>query len=112
MTKVKITWKAGGPVGFRKEINNRMVHAGLFLRNTHRENINRAYPPASKAGQYPARRTGRLRDGTLLEVAPNKVSVIDTTPYWIYLFRSGRKMLGDTYKQTRLKLYKIILKGW
>ncbi len=41
----------------------------LFARavvNEHKKRISRQYPPASRPGQYPARRTGNLRRSTVV----------------------------------------------
>lgn len=109
MSRVIVTIR--GPVALRQLIANRMMMAGLWLRNEHRKNIDRPYPPASVEGEFPARRTGRLRDGILLEVEPARVIVADTTPYWVYLWRRNRLMLGHTYRQGRNQIVKMILKG-
>lgn len=52
----------------------------LFVRavvNEHKLRISRQYPPASRPGQYPARRTGNLRRSTVAR--PLSVGMIQTT---------------------------------
>lgn len=45
--------------------------------NDYRESISRQYPPASKKGQFPARRTGNLRRSTV--VRPRSVAEVAAT---------------------------------
>lgn len=109
--KLTIKWKANAGKKFSQVMNNRLAMAGLLLRNEHRKNINRPYPPASTPGEFPARRTGNLRDGTLLEVEPNKATVSYNVFYWVFLHRSGRLMLGETFRAMKNRLVKMLLEG-
>ena len=45
----------------RRDVNRRLDAAGFTLSGAAKENLSRAYPPASDAGEYPAKRTGHLR---------------------------------------------------
>lgn len=40
-----------------------LVDIGRAIRNAHKNNLARQYPPASVRGEYPARRTGSLKNG-------------------------------------------------
>lgn len=40
-----------------------LVEIGRNIRNAHKNNLGRQYPPSSSPGQYPARRTGSLKNG-------------------------------------------------
>lgn len=52
----------------------------------------RKYPPASKAGEYPRRRTGRLRDSVQARVRGKTIEVGTYAPYAKYLAYGTRKM--------------------
>ena len=48
--------------------------------NEHKKRLSRQYPPASKVGEYPARRTGNLRRSTVAwPTGPGRVSTIQQT---------------------------------
>lgn len=101
----------------RSQLMLRATKAGLALRNQHRKNLNVPYPPASKPGEHPRRRTGRLRDGVLFrqKVREDKrnvtIMVEETTYYWVYLYASGRLTLWDTMLGMKTKLHKIMTTG-
>ena len=40
-----------------------LLEIGRNLRQAHKQNLSRPYPPASKVGQYPRKRTGSLQRG-------------------------------------------------
>lgn len=40
-----------------------LVGIGRMIRDEHKSNLSRQYPPASRPGEYPARRTGSLKNG-------------------------------------------------
>lgn len=99
-----------------RELKNRCTMAGLALRNKHRKNLNVPYPRASVPGEYPRRRTGRLRDGVLFELKVRDretitVSVRETTYYWVFLYASGRLTLWHTMLAMKVQLKKIMLSG-
>jgi len=95
---------------FRSELMKKMTLGGLLLRNEHRLDLNIPYPPASVPGQWPHRRTGRLRDGVLLEVdqTVGEVRVRSTTPYTLPLMRSGRRTLWHTLRRIQQQLMSTI----
>lgn len=74
--------------------------------NEHRLRISRQYPPASKPGEYPARRTGNLRRSTVarpLSVATVaatgqvKIGFLERAWYGVILeYDAGRTGLGQT----------------
>lgn len=77
--------------------------------NEHKKRISRQYPPASRPGQYPARRTGNLRRSTVAwprggsavdavrETKQVAVGYLDRAFYGVILeARMGRRSLADT----------------
>lgn len=87
--------------------------------NEHKKRISRPYPPASRPGQYPARRTGNLRRSTVAwPRGPGRIDAIRQTKqvavgfldrafYGVILeVKMGRKGLAETIDhviRTRVK---------
>lgn len=46
-----------------EESARQLVQIGRNIRDLHKRNLARQYPPASRPGYYPARRTGSLKNG-------------------------------------------------
>lgn len=91
---------------FRARSFNRLVRAGILLRQLHRTDLNIHYPPASVPGQFPRRRTGRLLGGVLVRVnsTAGEVEVASTTPYTLPLTRSGRRTVWHTFLARRASI--------
>ena len=121
--KVTFKWRTKQ---YKKELRQamlmRVIKAGLLLRNEHRKNLNTPYPPASRPGEYPRRRTGRLRDGVLFEVGRGKAAdgkyttavravVRETTYYWVYLYGSGRLRLHETLMENSERIKRVMTSG-
>lgn len=51
---------------YRAEAAERLLGAATFLQQKLRAELNVAYPPASKPGEFPRRRTGNLREQILV----------------------------------------------
>jgi len=51
-----------------------LIAIGKAIRDQHKRNLGRQYPPSSRPGQYPARRTGSLKNGIFFD--PEKLSRI------------------------------------
>lgn len=90
---------------------NKLVRGGILLRNLHRQDLSVKYPPASKPGEFPHRRTGRLLGGILVEAdATNRtVKIASTTPYNLPLMRSGRRTLWHSYRLHEPQIQKAVL---
>jgi len=93
-----------------------LIAIGKAIRDQHKRNLGRQYPPASRPGQYPARRTGSLKNGIFFD--PEKLSRISRNgnaritigysnknakpqknPYWYgphLVNNRGRKGIVDT----------------
>lgn len=96
-----------------RELKNRLTQAGLYLRNTYRTLVNIPYPPASKPGEYPHRRTGRLRDGTQVSAVQTQgneiyVEVVSTVPYTIPLINMKRLYLANALQFCQLGIVSIL----
>lgn len=51
-----------------------LIAIGKAIRDQHKRNLGRQYPPSSRPGEYPARRTGSLKNGIFFD--PEKLSRI------------------------------------
>ncbi len=97
----------------------RMVLAGQvkamleLVRDRHRANLAKAFPPASKSGEYPRRRTGRLLRA--VDYAPKSVAELAAglvgtvfydggAPYAKHLSARGRRSIRDTVRAMRGEL--------
>lgn len=117
--KVQFKWDVKGwKAHATRQLRLRATKAGLAVRNKHRKNLNVPFPPASKPGEHPRRRTGRLRDGVLfrLKVSGKEsdkitATVEETTYYYVYLYASGRLTLWDTVDGMKVQLLKIMTTG-
>ena len=77
----------------------------------------KGYPPASKTGQYPSVRTGRLRSSIRVEVIANGVEVSTNTPYSGYLREGthrmgGRRNMSDTALKEGIEKAKKLSRKW
>jgi phage gpG-like protein len=63
----------------------------------------KSYPSASRPGQYPAVRTGKLRSSVSSRVTDNSVIVGSSTPYAGYLRYGTRKMARRKMSDNALK---------
>lgn len=112
-SSVTITMNPSYPSQFRDVMVNRCTQAGLVLRNTYRQLLNVPYPPASVPGEYPRRRTGKLRDGVLLEVhgVPGKdvfATVTSTVPYTMPLINRRRLHLMHAMQSCQMQIERIM----
>lgn len=64
-----------------------------------KERLSTPYPPSSRPGDHPHRRTGRLMnsiEGRITQEAGGfRVDVVSDVPYATYLEASGRPVVGD-----------------
>lgn len=61
----------------RREMANRLAAAAIFYIGQHQARLNRAFPPASRPGQYPAKRTGFGQKS--VRMVPFQISEIERT---------------------------------
>jgi hypothetical protein len=94
--------------------------AANILVEAHQKDLNRRYPPASKVREFPAKRTGRLRQSvvtaplTVTEIASKQYALVFydmTAPYIRKLLRSGRFGLRMTLERVRPKLKALGVKA-
>ena len=103
------------------DVARKMYDCMLLAQQQLMDDLNTPYPPASRPGQYPRRRTGRLRLGVI--IWPKTVrGVLNTRPrrialwydpevfYGYILIASGRKGPDDTMRKLKSRFDKI-LKG-
>jgi hypothetical protein len=53
-----------------------MLKLARAVVNEHKKRISRQYPPASRKGEYPARRSGNLRRSTVVRPLPLSVATV------------------------------------
>lgn len=92
----------------RGMLGAQLVVAAQLLRSRHQVALAKAYPPASRPGEFPRRRTGRLMAGvdfeprTAEECADTQgIRVFNDTPYERHLLKSGRLGVQDTWAKVR-----------
>jgi hypothetical protein len=51
----------------RQAIAENLLSAAVFFQAQHMQRLNKSFPPASKVGQYPAKRTGHLQASIVYE---------------------------------------------
>jgi hypothetical protein len=94
------------------EVNGR--EAAALLQAKARDKLGRPYPPASRPGQAPAKRSGRLQRETYAESKVVGDSVVITiaspTPYAQDLVESGRVWLRTVIEENREQVEEILLR--
>jgi hypothetical protein len=104
----------------RRTLGARLLAALQAVQARHRQNVGRQYPPASRPGQYPARRSGTLQ--AAVDFEPGTVDELATTlngtvyyrpsaPYSKRLAASGRLSIKDTVRAMRGELRAIVEGG-
>jgi hypothetical protein len=67
---------------FQQQAEANLRAGAAFLQAETRKSLNRPYPPASRPGESPARRTGRLQAGQFARVgARGTIQLFNTTRY-------------------------------
>lgn len=68
----------------------------------HQKNLNTPYPPASKPGEFPHRRTGKLRRSVLWRNRKKwAINIRVEAAHAVFLAKMGRKGLADTLKELK-----------
>lgn len=70
-----------------------LLDIGLLAQQTLMDRLNTPYPPASRPGEFPHRRTGRLRQSVGVE--PNTVEGIMANRYALTLYYEPEGYYGD-----------------
>lgn len=96
-----------------------LVDAAQYLAEKHRAAVGQSAPPASRPGQYPRRRTGRLQRS--VKVSPASASEARRTKRVAITYDQGvaphaqlladRKGIEDTVERHRGELLAIIARG-
>jgi len=67
------------------------IHSEIFRK------VSRPYPPASKHGQYPRKRSGDFRDGIAVTGTKNGITISSSEDYGKYLEDGTSRMLPRTW---------------
>jgi hypothetical protein len=102
------------PDRVRQQVTQNGKEAAMLLQVKVRDELGRPYPPASRPGQAPAMRTGRLREETyaVSEVIGKSIviTLASPTPYASYLAASGRVWLRPVIEDNRDQVEEIMLR--
>ena len=102
------------PARLRKQMVVNGDEAANLLERTGRDRLSRRYPPASRPGEFPAMRKGRLRREFYAKARlVGDVVVIDVampTPYAEYLSARGRLGGRAVIEQNRSQVQEILLR--
>lgn len=100
-------WNGNAPWVVRSAIADGMERAAADVKAAMRRNLNVPYPPASRPGQFPRRRTGRLRKS--IDYWLNKktlevwIGPSDAATYGLYLEFGTRRMKARPFMFRTLK---------
>jgi hypothetical protein len=102
----------------RETVAENLLAAAVFFQAQHMQRLNKSFPPASKVGQYPAKRTGHLQANILYspesvpEIARNLYVTVGygkTAEYGSTLeFQKKRLGLRQTLKDLQPQLSALV----
>lgn len=71
----------------KQQIRENLQAMASVIDQAQKEVLNVPYPPASRPGEAPRRRTGRLREesGVQVNLDTGTIQLVDTAPYAVYL---------------------------
>lgn len=103
----------------KQDVARKMFDCMLLAQQQLMDDLNTPYPPASVPGQYPRRRTGKLRQGVIIWPATVR-GVLNTRPrrialwydpsvfYGYILIMRGRRGPDDTLRKMRARWDRIL----
>lgn len=102
------------PHRVRKQAAANSKEAAVFVQQKLREALGRSHPPASRPGQFPARRSGRLQSEAYAKAEVIGDAVVITvalpTPYAERLAATGRIGPRAIVEQNRAQVEEILLR--
>lgn len=78
---------------FNRALAKKMKKIAVRAKEMLQERLDNPYPPASRKGQYPRRRTGNLRSS--VTVAPNNIPEIEANDFVVDVFYSDKGFYGN-----------------
>lgn len=94
----------------KQQVDKNLKDMAALLDRTQKDVLGTLYPPASRPGEAPRKRTGRLQRESTVKVNPNSVEFVAPTPYAKYL-KPTRPWQDIVFAKARAALIRIERQG-
>lgn len=94
-----------------RHIGRNLTKLGDWIESELSQNLGKPFPPASKPGQYPRKRTGRLQKSIKKSRKGATLTIGVTAPYARELTEKGRKLTADVVLDNPEKVMNLIAEG-
>ena len=95
----------------KREIGRNLTKLGEWVENELAQNLSKPFPPASKPGEYPRKRTGRLLKSIKKSRRGTELTIGVTVSYARELTQMRRKLTADVILDNPDKVMNLISEG-